>query len=91
MAGVILLVVNVCRALSRHHGIDPMPLFIAEVLLNALLFLWYYRNVFRNPNVSNDRRDTWSILTFMGGPVGQIVYLYRYVKRPQRATNASES
>lgn len=54
-------------------------MFVAEVLLNAFLYLFYYRNAFRNPAVPEGKRNLWSIITFMTGPVGQLVYYYKYV------------
>ena len=57
-----------------------MPAFVIEILLNGVLYLYYYRNVFRNQRVPASRRNLWSIITFLAGPIGQLTYLYRYVK-----------
>lgn len=80
LAGVALLTVNVSRAVLRQQGFAAMPAFVIEILLNGVLYLYYYRNVFRNQRVPASRRNLWSIITFLAGPIGQLTYLYRYVK-----------
>jgi len=66
-------------AATRRPGFPGMPLFVGEIVLNAFLYLAYYRNIFRNDRVPADKRDLWSIVTFLTGPVGQLLYFYRYV------------
>ena len=80
LLGIIALVADAVVYLAAQRGFPGLPLFIFEVLLNAFLYLYYYRNVFRNSRVPAEQRNLWSIVTFMTGPVGQLVYYYRYVK-----------
>lgn len=84
---LVLLGDAAAYALTRR-GFPALSLFVCEALLNAGLFLYYYRTVSRDAALVQQRRDFWTIVTFLFGPIGQIAYYYRHVKG--RVSSASK-
>jgi hypothetical protein len=71
LAGIVFLISDSAVSMTtRGRGLPALPIFIVEILLNAVLYLFYYRNTFRNPAVPEGKRNLWSIITFMTGPIG---------------------
>jgi hypothetical protein len=49
------------------------------ILLNAVLFLIYYRDAEKNPRVPRASRERWRIVVFLGGGITQSIYFVRFV------------
>jgi len=54
-------------------------LFVAGTLLNAILFLVFYRHARRNARLSESQRNLWEILLFVASPVTYPVYVWRFI------------
>lgn len=63
-------------------------LFLAWAVLNAILFLIYYRHALRNEALSETQKHHWSIALFLGMSFGQLVYWLRYLRNEQPASSS---
>ncbi len=57
---------------------------LGVMLILAVLLVIYIVDVFKNPNVSQEKKSLWAIVLFIGGPVAMPIYFYLYfVKHPK--------
>lgn len=62
-----------------------MDVLSTFIVFHATLFWIYYRNIFRNEDVPDRRRDAWSIAIFLGLAFAQLIYYWKYIWKPPRS------
>jgi hypothetical protein len=58
-----------------------IDLYSMFCIYHALLFLIYYRDVFRNDRVPLEMKHSWTIILFLGLAFAQLVYFWRFIWR----------
>lgn len=54
--------------------------YAAFCILHGALFLVYYRDVFRNDRVPDERKHAWTIILFLGVAFAQLAYFWRFMR-----------
>lgn len=57
-----------------------LTLLLSAWVLSVVALILYIRHIRTNDRVNKENKALWVLLVLLGGPIGEVVYWYKYIR-----------